>query len=431
MEVFKDITRIKHKQYGIGVFAGTETKSNQLLYKVVFERIGEKKFTEECFSNGILEILPTEISLSVDSNEEAVSENLLSNAELKQFDKSDKQIGNENVIEAFECSDSVLFNESYIVVGDRLSAKIITASYNLTIFGDLNADEIFVKGNLFVTGSITCNKLHCFKVVSCQKEIESTFIDVGYDIFAESIVCDELKCDGNIFVRTTVNVDNRFDSPNVLFAGEGVVGGGNFIANGAVTKEYFEFDGNVSSRIVELDDGTDYQSNDVIRRDENIDDKKPEELISIAKKKLDSLYSNPDLTENEMVNISEILSISELECYKNIDELFNEIINISYQDRIDDLYTYLKVVYAKKYLPKEFIEYETVSHVFAKLLVEAEKDINELNYISTSIVDIAKSIYIIEHCKPELKYSQDELYDKVFSSIGIRYNTVLRMLKKD
>lgn len=429
MNISMDKTKIKHKKYGVGVFKGTDLISNKLCYKIYFDDFGEKKFSKECFANGLLEILSDPIS----TDEADELPNKLHDIEttIKQFDNSDNKIADENVLEAFISDYILIFNESYVVIGQTLKAKKISASYNLTVLGDLEADEIVVKGNLFVTGSIKANSIRCFNALTCQDEIGSKNIEIGSDLIAKSISCDKIQCDGNVFVRTTMNIGDSGDIHNVAFSGEGIIGVGTFTAKSAVAKEYFEFDGDISAHIVELDDDNEQVYDEIKTSPVNYDEMKPEELIDIATEKYHILYKNPNLTEDDLVRVSKILALSNLECFKNIDEVFNEIINISYQEKISDLYTYLKVIFAQTVLPKEYSEYETVSHVFSKLLPDAEKNILELKYTSDSVVDIAKSIYMIEYCKQELKISKNILYDRVFSSIGIKFNTVLSMLKKD
>ena len=57
------------------------------------------------------------------------------NGSLVQYDGEHGGIAGKNVIEAFEGNDSVILNETYIIVGKHTEALKIHAMYDLTIMG--------------------------------------------------------------------------------------------------------------------------------------------------------------------------------------------------------------------------------------------------------------------------------------------------------
>ena len=66
------------------------------------------------------------------------------NGSLIQFDGETGGIAGKNVIEAFEGNDSVIFNETYIIIGEHTEALKIHAMYDLTIMGDTVQECVMV-----------------------------------------------------------------------------------------------------------------------------------------------------------------------------------------------------------------------------------------------------------------------------------------------
>ena len=77
------------------------------------------------------------------------------NGALIQYDGESGSIAGKNIIEAFEGNDSVIFNESYIIIGEHTEALKIHAMYDLTIMGDVTAQECVVNGSLTVIGKVS------------------------------------------------------------------------------------------------------------------------------------------------------------------------------------------------------------------------------------------------------------------------------------
>ena len=82
----------------------------------------------------------------------------MSEKKVIQFDSTLLQAGNTNVAEAVETDDDLYFNETYVVIGARLSGNMIHATYDLTVIGDVEADTIEINGELTVNGNIKADK---------------------------------------------------------------------------------------------------------------------------------------------------------------------------------------------------------------------------------------------------------------------------------
>ena len=126
-------------------------------------------------------------------------------SEYIQFDTSATRIGGENLTEAVQCDKRLVFNESYTVVGRKLKAPSIYASYDLTVNGDVEANEVEIRGNLFVYGNIKAGTISCLKCITCSGNIEAE------NILGEEIVSENINC--RIIVKNEViPIHNRFFS---------------------------------------------------------------------------------------------------------------------------------------------------------------------------------------------------------------------------
>lgn len=100
------------------------------------------------------------------------------NGTLIQYDGEAQSIAGKNVIEAFEGSDTVIFNETYLVIGAHTEALKIHAMYDLTIIGDITVQECVVNGSLTIIGEARISSLSCFNSLICQG-----------DLYADKILC--------------------------------------------------------------------------------------------------------------------------------------------------------------------------------------------------------------------------------------------------
>ena len=174
-------------------------------------------------------------------------------AMLVQFDGEIDKIAGKNVIEAFMGEDSVIFNETYIVLGEHTKALKIHAMYDLTIIGNITVQECVVNGSLIVIGEAHVSNLTCYNDLICKGNLYADKIYVGGDMNVESIVCDEMICDGNVVLKTTANINKCAQINKTIIACEGIMGAGTFSAVNAIANEYFEFDGKYEGKILELE----------------------------------------------------------------------------------------------------------------------------------------------------------------------------------
>ena len=91
--------------------------------------------------------------------------------ELIQFNSGDHVLGNKNVAEAVTTDGDIVFNESYVVIGESLEARDIHATYDLDVLTDVVSRTISVNGNLFVKGDIEADEIICRGSFYCTGEV--------------------------------------------------------------------------------------------------------------------------------------------------------------------------------------------------------------------------------------------------------------------
>ena len=341
-----------------------------------------------------------------------------------QYDTSELIVGGVNITEAIQSDKRLVFNESYMITGVKVSAPSIYACYDLTVFGDLDVEEIEVRGNLYVIGNIKTKKLSCLKSIICSGDIDAETI-YGSEIVANDIVCSLISCTGNVVVRTTIDVGESLRSKKSIMAGEGILGNGLFSAKNAVAVEYFDFEGQVLGKVMELDtDATFGELHALSPEEESFD-----EVSKILNKKIsEELEKAGEVDEDQMVDFVKKISDTDTDLLSDWEKLTKALVELSYVDRITNLYDYLIIIMAAKLLPEEIVGYETIEHVFDNLLVEAEKELDTLPFHAKSVEDFAYALKIVTLCSNELRIVQDEALDRIFQSIGIKYKTVKSFL---
>lgn len=335
--------------------------------------------------------------------------------EIIQFDTSEITISGKSITESASYGQAIYFNESYVVAGEIKAPKIY-GSYDLVVLGDLVADEVEVKGKLIVTGKITAKVLTVEKSLICGEEISSEKIVVSGNLQAESIYCKVLNCFGNVVVQTIAEVNKEIETQNIFVALEGIIGQGNMRSPKVVVGEYFEFEGGVTSQVIDLGE-------------EDISD---ENYLEQFKNKICSeLEKSGNMDEDHLRKL--IHGIAELDkshWYEWAD-LIDRIIDLSYEDHIQNFRDYLLVLYAGSIFPKEVTSYETLAHVFSKMLKEAGDKCAEMNYMARNVEELSQSIKIIANCAMLSAIDKRDALDKVFQSIGIKYRTVEKFLGLD
>lgn len=427
-------THINMPSWGVGVYR----KSDGDYITVEFENAGIKKLSKATINSmlmpvgGTIETTPTPAPKKQSATKNTYAPVNDHNGSLIQYDGEASCIAGKNVIEAFEGNDSIIFNETYMIVGEHTNALKIHAMYDLTIIGDVTAQECVVNGSLTIIGDAHIANLTCYNTFICKGNLHADKIYVGRNIIVGSIDCDDIICDGNVVLQTTANINQNAKIGKTMVACEGIMGAGTFSAINAIANEYFEFDGEYEGKILELEtDAT--ISNTVpvkVAPCETIED-----IINLANKKLEEEYDKcPDLDEEEIIkHLKKLGAIQsrELKFLPIVEPLFTKLTEISYQDRIETIDEYLTVLMAQKMLPTEVYKYESVDHVGKLFLPKAQSEIDELGFEPCTIEQFSRVLSMAVKFEEVLSADWEILMDKVFESIGLKYSTVSSMINRN
>lgn len=413
---------------------GTYIKSEGGYITIQFENAGNKKFSKTSI-NTLLKIVGESEKKAVNNNTQSQTTYVpvnTQNGSLIQYDGEHDGIAGKNVIEAFEGNDSVIFNETYTIIGEHTEALKIHAMYDLTIMGDVTVQECVVNGSLTVIGNARIKNLNCANGFICKGDLYSDTIYVGGDMIVDSIVCDELICDGNVAIQTTVNINQNAKIAKTMFACEGIMGAGKFSALNAIANEYFEFDGDYEGKIVELEMDTTISDAVPVKAAST---ETTEEIITLANQKLVEEYSKcVELDEKQIIEHLRSLSAIEnnaLKALPVVELLFSRLTEMSYQDRIETIEDYLTVLVAQKTLPAEVYSYESIDHIGKLYLPKAQSEIGELSFEPTSIQQFAKVLSMAVQFEEELSDDWELIMDRLFESVGLKYTTVSSMIKRN
>lgn len=345
-------------------------------------------------------------------------------SELLQFDTASSKIGGENVLQAMKSDKKLMFNESYTVLGRELKAPALYACYDLVVIGDVVVDDIDVQGSLTVTCDIKAKTISCLKSITCTGNIEAEKI-LGNEIIAESIKCQALSCSGNVIIRSVIDAQDSVVVDKSVMTGEGILGQGKFSAKNAVAAEFFEFDGDVRGKVLELATdaafGEPHQSVG--------DDAIASVSAQLAEVISETLSAAGAVDEDTLIETVTKLSAVDEGLISDWGKLSGKLAELSYFDKITNFRDYLYVVMAKKLLPKEITDYETLSHVFGDMLEDAEQKLDSLEFHAKTIDDVAYALKIISMCETDIKIDKDEAYDKVLQKLGIKYKTAIKYLR--
>ena len=427
-------THISMSSWGVGVYRKTDGD----YITVEFENVGIKKFSKASINSILIPVGGTiETASTPASKKQSAAKNTYApvndhNGSLIQYDGEASGIAGKNVIEAFESDDSIIFNETYMIVGEHTKALKIHAMYDLTIMGDVTVQECVVNGSLTIIGDAHVANLICYNTLICKGNLYADKIYVGRNIIVGSIDCDDIICDGNVVLQTTANINQNAKIGKTIVACEGIMGAGTFSAINAIANEYFEFDGDYKGKILELETDATISNTVPVKTApcETIED-----VIELANQKLAEEYAKcPDLDEEEIIehlkNLGAIQS-HELRVLPIVEPLFTKLTEISYQDRIETIDEYLMVLMAQKMLPKEVYNYESVDHVVKLFLPKAQSEIGELGFEPCTIEQFSRVLSMAVKFEETLSADWEILMDKVFESVGIKYATVSSMINRN
>lgn len=177
------------------------------------------------------------------------------------------------IISNVKSRTEAVFKASYIVASSmRVSGKI-TALFDLIVLGDVEADDIEVKGKFICMGDCTVENSIIVQDKMFVKQVKAKNIEVHDQITAQEIDVDVIKADGNIIVGQTLATEELAFSEQNILCGETAYGAGQISANSIITVEELD-----------MDDGEDavVEPNKIV-----FEEKKSERNFDLGKKYID------------------------------------------------------------------------------------------------------------------------------------------------
>lgn len=146
------------------------------------------------------------------------------------------------IISNVKSRTEAIFKASYIVASSlRISGKI-TALFDLIVLGDVEADDIEVKGKFICMGDCTVENSIIVQDKMFVKQVKAKNIEVHDQITAQEIDVDVIKADGNIIVGQTLATEELAFSEQNILCGETAYGAGRISANSIITVEELDMD---------------------------------------------------------------------------------------------------------------------------------------------------------------------------------------------
>ena len=155
----------------------------------------------------------------------------------------------------------------------------------------------------------------------------------------------------------------------------------------------------------------------------------PAEAGQLWKRLMKDFYSSIiDLDEEGVCAAIEEMSRNEPPRMNDIHDMLTRIIEISYQSKVDNFYDYLVLVAAREFLPDALKHYDTVEGVFTCMFDEAVAAASDMDFWVDNINSFQYALWVIVNYSDKLGLPVSIAFDKVFSSVGLRYSTVERAL---
>jgi len=135
--------------------------------------------------------------------------------------------------------------------------------------------------------------------------------------------------------------------------------------------------------------------------------------------------------EEEDPFLKKIIDLNEkMPDYTMVAMLARRVVEYTYYNKIDNLYDFLVLFWARNSFPEEVKQYDTIKLAIDTLYKDAEKRVDTLSFNPRTVDEVVISLYIVVSFKQLLPLSYESLLDTIFAKIGPRYQTVLQLISK-
>jgi len=146
------------------------------------------------------------------------------------------------ILTDFAVCEEIIFKASYIVASDLICDGKISALFDLIVFGNLQAEELDVKGRFVCTGKVEVSGTISVQNDIWADNIKAESIEAHDRIVVQNIDTDNITADGSIVVGNILAVEKIAQSSKNILCGETAYGAGRVIANAIITGEALDLD---------------------------------------------------------------------------------------------------------------------------------------------------------------------------------------------
>ena len=157
--------------------------------------------------------------------------------------------GNYLFINDIRSRTEAVFKASYIVGTNLYIKGKIEALFDLVVIGDVEAQEIEVKGNFTCLGNCNVSNSIIVQGKVFGKSINASKIEAHDDIVTNEIESDIINVDGSIIVGRTLGVSKFAKSDQKILCGETAYGTGKLSAYEILTGEELDMDDGVEAYV--------------------------------------------------------------------------------------------------------------------------------------------------------------------------------------
>ena len=155
--------------------------------------------------------------------------------------------GNSFIINKINAKSDVVFKASYIVASDLCVRGKVTALFDLIVLGNVEADDIEVKGKFICLGDCVVNNTIVVQDKMIVNDVKANSIEVHDQITAQQIEINTIKADGNIIVGQTLSIEDIAYSEQHILCGDTAYGAGKISAQSIISCEELDMDNGVDA----------------------------------------------------------------------------------------------------------------------------------------------------------------------------------------
>ena len=424
MRFITDKTICNHKKLGKGVYKRHDGK-----YIVVEFSAGEMTLSPEIIDKGIMTIHnadePQENAIETipptaqPSNKIVNTKALISVDGYYEIDDTDYIIGGNKIWEFNDSYDKLSFNSSFCVVGKNIRVSRIRASYDLIIMGDVQVAEVIdVKGNLFVYGKIEADTIIVGNEFTCNSKVVAKRVEAGANIIVKELKCNDAVCGGNIIAGNDIDV-KCVKTSRAILSGGGIYSD-NIYSQNTIAVDLIECDGERVGNIIDLSDSTIPIQVQAQKSGESLRDLDYRIIKEIAKSIQEKYGSSVSDISNYLQRVAK-LEVSKLCDMNSAYQYLTEIIELR---SISNLRDYIILQCCKNTLMLELLNDPIIRRGYERLDVITVADVKAMEFKARDIGDFVFCLKIVNEQKDMFDNMQELILDKIFQSIGIKYNTV-------